>query len=272
VRSPESALDALRTATGAAADDPRLVVVRLDLADAGSIVAAAAEILERVGPPDGIVQNAGIAGVGAVEEMPLDDWEQIHVTNYLGPVRLTRALLPAMRRAGRGRIVLVSSEGALHGMPGVGAYSAAKSALERWGESLSHEVAPFGLGVTVLVAGTFKTDILELTPSFADRSGPYASFHDHLERNGRRFTKIAASPARFAPAVARALGETQPFRRHAVGIDAHLVLLGSRVLPTRALRRILSTVLRLPAPGSLIGDPQQTAATAAEPQEDPARG
>ena len=108
-------------------------------------------------------------------------WEQMFSTNFFGPVRLTRALLPAMRAAGRGRIVMVSSMGAIRGMPGIGAYSATKGALERWAESLSFEIAPFGLGVTVLVAGSFKTDILELTQTYADTDGPYAALHLGLE-------------------------------------------------------------------------------------------
>src|SRR4030095_13621108 len=90
-------------------------------------------------------------------------WDQIFSTNVFGPVRLTQALLPAMRAAGRGRIVVVSSEGGVRGMPVIGAYSAAKGALERWAEALAHEVTPFGIGVTVVVAGLFRTDILELT-------------------------------------------------------------------------------------------------------------
>ena len=61
-----------------------------------------------------------------------------------------------MRNAGRGRIIMVSSEGAIRGMPAIGAYSAAKGALERWAESLAQEISPFGLGVSVLVAGTFQ--------------------------------------------------------------------------------------------------------------------
>ena len=128
-----------------------------------SIAAAAREVLDTVGAPDGVVHNAGVAGVGCVEEMPAAVFQQIFSTNFFGPVLLTKELLPSMRAAGRGRIVVVSSEGGMRGMPGISAYSAAKGALERWAESLSQEISPFGLGVTVLVAGTFKTDILELT-------------------------------------------------------------------------------------------------------------
>ncbi len=248
MRSPERGMDALRAATSAREDDPRLIGVRLDVDDAESVVAAAKEILERVGAPDGLVHNAGVTSVGTIEEMPVAEWERIVSTNYLGAVRLTAELLPAMREAKRGRLVFVSSESAVLGMPGVGAYGASKAALERWAETLSQEVAPFGLGVTVLVTGTFKTDILEETHNFGDRygDGPYAAMHDALETRGRAFTRIAADPRRFAPAVQRALDDKAAFRRRGVGIDAKLLLLGHRMLPVRVLQRIVAVALGLP--------------------------
>lgn len=237
--------------TGASDGDPRLIGIRLDLDDSASISSAASAIGDAVGAPDGVVHNAGVASVGSLEELPMSAWDQIFSTNLFGPVRLTRELLPAMRSAGRGRIVMVSSQGAIRGMPAIGAYSAAKGALERWAESLSQEVAPFGLGVTVLIAGMFKTDILELTRTYADRDGPYAAHHAGLERSGRWFLRIAGRPERFAPAVARALDDHRPFARHAVGIDARLLLLANRVLPAGVLQRITGRALGLPRPGSL---------------------
>src|SRR5215470_4982121 len=109
MRSPDVGLERLRAATGATADDPRLIGVRLDLEDPASIVAAAKAIEAAVGAPDALVNNAGIAAVGCVEEMPFDACEQLFRTNLFGPMRLTKELLPSMRAAGRrGRIVVVS--------------------------------------------------------------------------------------------------------------------------------------------------------------------
>src|SRR4030095_8690386 len=154
-------------ASGPAAGAPRLIGVRLDLDDPSSIVAAAKAIEEAVGAPDALVHHAGIAAVGSVEDMPFGVWVQLFRTNVFGPVRLTQELLPSMRAAGRGRIVVISSQGGIRGMPSISAYSAAKCALERWAESLAEEVAPFGLGVTILVSGMFKTDMLtEQTPHY----------------------------------------------------------------------------------------------------------
>jgi NAD(P)-dependent dehydrogenase (short-subunit alcohol dehydrogenase family) len=259
MRNPDRDGGGLQADVGAGEDDPRLIPIRLDLDDEASVATAAAEIIERVGSPAGIVHNAGVAGVGSLEEMPLNAWEQIFSTNLFGPVRLTKALLPAMRAAGRGRIVLVSSQGAIRGMPAIGAYSAAKGALERWGESLSQEIAPFGLGVSIIVTGTFKTDILELTTTWEDTSGPYAPMHLGLRRAGDRIMRIARAPTTFAPAVEKALADSAPIRRRAVGIDAQLLLLASRLLPGRLLQRITRAALGIPGPGSLRDDPRRHA-------------
>jgi NAD(P)-dependent dehydrogenase (short-subunit alcohol dehydrogenase family) len=252
MRSPDAGLERLRAATGAAADDPRLVGIRLDLDDPSSIVAGAKAIEEAVGAPDALVHNAGIAAVGCVEELPFAVWEQLFRTNLFGAVRLTQQLLPSMRAAGRGRIVVISSQGGIRGMPSISAYSAAKGALERWAEALAEEVAPFGLGVTILVAGMFATDILtEQTPHHGDPSGPYARHYAGIDRTGRSMIRFASPPARFARRLARALDERAPFARHAVGLDAQLLLLGSRLLPGWLLHHVVGRAMRLPRHGEL---------------------
>ncbi len=261
MRSPEEGMKRLRALTGSDEDDPRLVGVRLDLDDSDSIKTASESILDLVGAPYGLVHNAGIAGVGSLEEMPVSVWEQIFSTNFFGPMKLTKRLLPSMRKSGGGRIVMISSAGAIRGMPAIGAYSAAKGALERWAESLSQEVAPFGVGVSVLVAGTFRTDILELTTTYADYEGPYGQHHANLEKFGDRFLRFASSPERFGPAVARALEDRRPFARRAIGPDARLLMIGSRLLPTNVLQRITCRAIGIPAAGSLRGHPLQTTAS-----------
>jgi len=256
MRSPDAGLERLREATGAASGDPRLIAVRLDLEDPESIVAAAKAIEEAVGPPDALVHNAGVAAVGCAEELPFDVWEQVFRTNLFGPVRLTNALLPAMRAAGRGRIVVVSSQGGIRGMPSISAYSASKGALERWAESLANEIAAFGLGVTILVSGTFKTDIItEQTRHYGDLKGPYAGHYAGIDRRGRFMVgRLANPPERFASALARVLDEKGPFSRRAVGLDARLLLLGSRFLSGRLLHHSIRLAMALPRHGSLKGN------------------
>ncbi len=115
---------------------------------------------------------------------------------FLGPVALTQALLPSMRAAGEGRIVLVSSAAGVRGQPATAPYSAAKGALERWGESMAVEIAPFGLGVTVLVAGTYDTEIITDAGTTDDRDfgGPYARLHNTMNTRGRFAMRMARPP------------------------------------------------------------------------------
>src|SRR5262249_11195215 len=207
---------------------------------------------EQVGATAALVPIAGMAAVGSAEEMPFEVWERLFRTTLFGPVRLTKALLPSMRDAGRGRIIVVSSQGGIRGMPSISAYSAAKGALERWAEALAEEVAPFGLGVTILVAGMFKTDILtEQTPHYGDLNGPYATHYAGIERTGRSMMRLANPPERFGPALARALDERAPFVRRTVGLDARMLLVGSRLLPARLLHHAVRWAMRLPRHGAL---------------------
>lgn len=253
MRKPESGMDLLRAQTGADADDPGLIGVELDLTDPASIAAAARAITAAVGAPDAVVHNAGISAAGMIEETPIELWERMFATTVLGPVALTNALLPAMRAAGRGRIVLVSSQGGVRGMPATAAYSAAKGALERWGESLAAEVAPFGLGVTILVTGTYATDIITDSGTVDNRdfSGPYARHHTTMDRRGRLAMRTARSPQRFAAGLSRALRDDGPYARHPVGPDARILLLANRILPGIAMHHMIRLMLGIPRKGAL---------------------
>lgn len=261
MRSVESGLEKLRAATGASKDDSRLLGVKLDLSDSNSIAAAAVEIENLIGPPDVIVHNAGLAAAGSAEETPMEAWHQLFATNLFGPVALTRALLPGMRAMGRGRIIAISSQGGIRGMPGISTYSASKGALERWAESLSQEIAPFGLGVTILVTGTFRTEILtEQTPDYGDHAGPYGKIYEGIHTTGRAFVeKAAAPPLKFARALAAAVEDTAPIRRRTVGPDAAGLYYMARLLPGALVHTIIRKAMKLPGKDALRNpaDPAQ---------------
>lgn len=212
--------------------------------------------MKAVGAPYALVHNAGIAAAGMVEETPMSLWERMFATNIFGPVALTKALLPSMRAAGRGRIVLVSSVGGVRGMPATAPYSAVKGALERWGESMAGEVAPFGIGVTILVTGTYDTDIITDagTTDTRDFSGPYAAHHSTMDKRGRFAMKYGArSPERFAAGLAKALDGKAPFVRRPVGPDARMLLIANRLLPGAGLQNMLRLILGIPRFGALGG-------------------
>jgi NAD(P)-dependent dehydrogenase (short-subunit alcohol dehydrogenase family) len=253
MRTPERGMPLLRQATGAAEGDDRLIGVQLDLLDAASISAAAKTIEEAVGTPYALVHNAGIAGAGMVEETDMELWERMLATSVLGPVALTQALLPSMRAAGEGRVVLVSSAAGVRGQPATAPYSAAKGALERWGESMAIEIAPFGLGVTVLVAGTYDTEIITDEGAIDDRdfSGPYARLHTTMNSRGRFAVSLARPPEKFAGGVVRALDDRAAFRRRGVGPDASMLLALSRILPASGVHHVSRIVLGIPKRGSM---------------------
>lgn len=253
MRTPDVGLERLREATGALADDSRLIGVQLDLTDAASITAAAKAIEEAIGAPHALVHNAGITAVGCVEEVDLDIWERLFTTNLFGPVALTKALLPPMRAAGRGRIVVISSEGGVRGMPAIAAYSAVKGASERWAEALSNEIAPFGLGVTILVTGTFDTDILTDAgvQDYRNFDGPYGAINTKIDRRGRLAIRAAPQPERFARGLAKVLDDRAPFARRAVGIDARMLVFANRVLPSRLLQQVTRIAMGIPSYGAL---------------------
>jgi NAD(P)-dependent dehydrogenase (short-subunit alcohol dehydrogenase family) len=255
MRTPDHGVPLLREATGACNDDDRLIGVQLDLLDAASISAAAKAIEEAVGTPYALVHNAGIAGAGMVEETDMALWQKMFATSVLGPVALTQALLPSMRAAGEGRIVLVSSAAGVRGQPGTAPYSAAKGALERWAESMAVEIAPFGLGVTVLVAGTYDTEIITDAGAIDDRNfeGPYARLHNTMNTRGRFAIRFARPPERFTDGLVKALADRGPFRRRGVGPDASMLLAFNRILPTSGMHHVSRIVLGIPRQGSMRG-------------------
>ncbi|OBK45923.1 SDR family oxidoreductase [Mycobacterium sp. 1081908.1] len=255
MRTPDEGMPLLREASGATPDDDRLIGVQLDLLDAASISAAAKAIEEAVGAPYALVHNAGISAAGAVEETDMALWQRMFATSVMGPVALTQALLPSMRAAGEGRIVLVSSAAGVRGQPATAPYSAAKGALERWGESMAGEIAPFGLGVTVLVAGMYDTEIITDagTTDNRDFGGPYARLHNTMDTRGRFAMKLARPADRFTDGLLKALEDRRPFRRRGVGPDASMLLAANRILPASGMHHLSRVVLGIPKQGSMRG-------------------
>ncbi len=253
MRTPDRAMPLLRAATGASEDDDRLIGVQLDLMDNASISAAAKAIEESVGAPYALVHNAGISAAGMVEEADIDLWQKMFATHVIGPATLTKALLPSMRAAGEGRIILVCSSAGVRGQPGTAPYSASKGAMERWGESLAAEIAPFGLGVTSLITGTYDTDIITDAGTTDDRdfSGPYARLHQTMNSRGRFAIKFARPAEKFTDGLVKALDDRGSFRRHGVGPDASMLLVSSRLLPSLGMHHMSRLVLGIPKKGSM---------------------
>jgi NAD(P)-dependent dehydrogenase (short-subunit alcohol dehydrogenase family) len=138
--------------------DGRVSTAALDVTDPASVAAAIEATLAVHGRIDVLVNNAGSMVLGAVEEVTMDDLrEQLEVV-FFGAAEVTKAVLPLMRRQGSGMIVQMSSLGGVRTFPGLGAYHAAKYALEGLSEALATELAPLGVQVMIVEPGAFRTE------------------------------------------------------------------------------------------------------------------
>lgn len=142
--------------------------IRLDVTDVASVEAAVTHTIDRHGRIDVLVNNAGHGYVGAVEELTDDELIALLMTNVVGVFRVTSRVLPHMRAQGGGHIVQLSSVGGVVANPGHAAYATTKFALEGMSEALAGEVAPFGIRVSIVEPGPFRTQ-------FAGRSIGWAT-------------------------------------------------------------------------------------------------
>ena len=130
----------------------------LDVTDYAAIPAAVAEAERQAGPVEVLVNNAGYGHEGLLEESSMDDLQRQFATNVYGPVAMMKAVLPGMRERRGGHIVNVTSMGGFITMPGISFYCGSKFALEGISEALGKEVAGFGIRVTALAPGQFRTN------------------------------------------------------------------------------------------------------------------
>jgi NAD(P)-dependent dehydrogenase (short-subunit alcohol dehydrogenase family) len=212
--------DAVREAVGEADD---LLVVRLDVTSPDDAQKAVRAAVDRFGRIDVVVNNAASFIAGYFEELTPEQIERQLATNLIGPMNVTRAVLPVMRRQRSGHIVSISSGAGLAGFEFNTAYAASKFGLEGWMESLAPELEPFGIHTTIVNPGFFRTELLTnasatyAEPSIGDYAERSAARREWFEaQNGRQ----AGDPAKLAQALLTIAGEAQPPRRFIAGADA----------------------------------------------------
>src|SRR5216110_2763565 len=212
--------DAVANAVGKSDD---LLVVKLDVTNGVDAAAAARAAVDRFGHIDVLVNNAANFYGGYFEEMTPEQIERQLATGLIGPMNVTRAVLPVMRQQRSGHIISISSGAGLMGFEFNSAYCATKFGLEGWMEALQPEVAPFGINTTIVNPGFFRTELL------TQESTTYAegSIEDYAERHVARREWYAAQhgrqsgdPAKLAQALIMIAGQEQPPRRFIAGADA----------------------------------------------------
>ena len=217
----------------------------MDVDRDASVEAGVRSIAEGEGGLGALVTCAGWGLAGAVEDTPIDQAKEQFETNFWGTVRAVQAALPVMRRQGSGRIVLVGSIGGIIGLPFQAFYSASKFALEGYGESLAHEVAPFNIEVTVVEPGNVKTDFTASRRT-VEPAGPSA----YVAASTKAIGKMARDEAQGVPSasiavtVAKVLAARRPPRRVAAGsLDERIGPLAKRLLPYALFERMAKSSL-----------------------------
>jgi NAD(P)-dependent dehydrogenase (short-subunit alcohol dehydrogenase family) len=212
--------DAVAEAVGAA---DNLLAVKLDVTSPADAEAAVQAAVDRFGRIDILVNNAGNFEAGYFEELAPEQMERQLATTLVGPMNVTRAVLPVMRKQRSGHVVTISSSAGFTGVEFGSAYAASGWGVEGWMESLAPEVEPFGVHTTIVNPGFFRTELL------TNESTTYAaaSIDDYAERSAsmREFWesmngKQGGDPAKLAQALLAIVAKEQPPLRFIAGADA----------------------------------------------------
>jgi NAD(P)-dependent dehydrogenase (short-subunit alcohol dehydrogenase family) len=215
-RNPDAVVEAI-------GDSDHVLVVKLDVTSTQDAEAAVKAAVERFGGIDVLVNNAASFYAGYFEELTPEQMERQITTSLIGPMNVTRAVLPVMRRQRSGYVVTISSSAGFAGFEYGTAYAASKFGVDGWMESLAPEIEPFGIHTTVVNPGFFRTELLtKESTNYAE-----ASIEDYAQRNvaQREFWdgqngKQVGDPAKLAQALLTIADEEQPPFRFIAGADA----------------------------------------------------
>jgi NAD(P)-dependent dehydrogenase (short-subunit alcohol dehydrogenase family) len=230
-----------------------LHTLALDVTDEDSMVAAVRAIEEEHGRVEVLVNNAGYALQGPIEDTSMDAVRAQFETNVFGLVRLTQLVLPAMRAAGSGRIINIGSMGGRFTFPGGGYYHASKHAVEAISDALRLEVAPFGVHVSLVQPGPVTSSFVDAAVDTVEvGDGPYAGFRQALVDRYREAydgssSNLEVSPEKVAAVIAGAATSAHPRARYAVGAMAKALITSRRLLPDVAWDRVVRSTWPTPA-------------------------
>lgn len=223
-------------------------LLAMDVTDGDQVCAAVGEVVEREGRLDAVVNNAGYGIAGAVEETSVEEAQAQLDANFLGVLRVCRAVLPPMREQGSGTIINVSSLAGLVGVPFQGLYSASKFAVEGLTEALRLEVAPFGIRVVLLEPGDFRTGFTarrQWTRESVEDS-PYATPARRAIAVMEADEQAGASPELAARTVQRIIEARSPRLRTVVGpLSQRAMAALHRFVPRSLLEWALRTYYQL---------------------------
>ena len=205
-----------------ALDPARAHARLLDVTDVDAIDAVVAGIEADIGPIDVLVNNAGYGHEGILEESPLSDMRRQFDVNVFGPVAMIKAVLPFMRARRQGHILNITSMGGYITMPGIAYYCGSKFALEGISDALAQEVQPFGIHVTAVAPGSFRTDWAGRSMQRAPRTiADYDALFDPVRQaREEKSGKQLGDPVKAARAMLAVMEEDAPLTHLLLGSDA----------------------------------------------------
>ena len=215
------------------------IALELDVTKIDAVERCVQRVIQERGHVDVLVNNAGFGLYGPVEEVPLSRARYQYDVNLFGVARMTQLVLPHMRRAGRGRIINISSIGGVISAPLGAWYHSTKFALEGWSDCLRQEVRGFGIDVVVIRPGLVATEFGEVLVKEREASGsspdttPYASLIEAFRKQGQKLfaSGRASSPQVIAEVIAGAIEAKRPRTRYRAGRLSGVLPLARRVLP-----------------------------------------
>ena len=220
----------------------------MDVDDDDSVNRTIRIVLEKADRLDAVVNNAGFALMGSVEDTSIEEAKAQMETNFFGVLRVCRAALPIMREQGRGHIINISSLAGVLGLPFNGLYSASKFALEGMTESLRLEVRRFGVSVVLIEPGDFRTQLpaKRRIASASETNDAYREAFTRFKASQDKDESKAPTPEPVAHLVERVLRSDAPSARYSIGmLGQRIVVPLKRLLPQRVFEWALSKALGL---------------------------
>lgn len=243
---------AARCALDAAASEAKasVEVLALDVDQQASIDRCVAAVINAAGRIDCLVNNAGFAMGGTVYDLSLTELRAQMETNFFGAVALAKAVLPGMIAQRSGHIIQMSSIAALNSTPGLSAYCSSKHALEGFTEALRYEVAEFGVRISSVLPGMYKTDVWnkrKLAAQFGAADSPFGERSKQgLELIDRLAMRLARPPREVVDLVLRLMADPNPPLRTLCGRDAKMQVWLRSMLPARWWERAVRKAMGMP--------------------------
>ncbi|MEN1937801.1 oxidoreductase [Paenibacillus sp. 102] len=186
---------------------------------------------------DLLVNNAGYASGGFIEEIPVEEYRRQFETNVFGAISITQIVLPYMRKQKSGKIINVSSISGQVGFPGLSPYVSSKYALEGWSESLRLEAKPFGIDVSLIEPGSYNTNIWEvgkeLAENYSEADSPYKDYMDKIQRHINSGSDTFGNPIDVAQKVVAIAAAKHTTLRYPIGKGVKLMMIAKKILPWR---------------------------------------